>query len=268
MTPCPMPHTLPTAPCNLYPPLARHYHPTLSIWLSVDPMSDKYPSTSPYVYCGNNPVVLKDPNGEDIWIVYEGVKYEFTDGNLYTENGDLYTPTENQHFLKDAMASLNKLEKTKTGYELVGSFDNNPDHDIFITNSSKSNYNTDDNTIYWNNNGTDLYTEAGIQKSPTTDLGHEFSHAYDKHFGTIYIEGSYNHISNKEWMAVYRENLIRGEMSLPYRESYGQPQYDRYGTLMESPSMLRSKQPYLPTEILKETANVIGILKQTIKHSN
>ncbi len=24
-------------------PAARHYHPTLSIWLSVDPMSDKYP---------------------------------------------------------------------------------------------------------------------------------------------------------------------------------------------------------------------------------
>ena len=40
----------------------RHYHPTLSIWLSVDPMSDKYPGVSPYVYCGNNPVRLVDPN--------------------------------------------------------------------------------------------------------------------------------------------------------------------------------------------------------------
>lgn len=29
-------------------------------------MSDKYPGVSPYVYCGNNPVVLKDPNGEEI----------------------------------------------------------------------------------------------------------------------------------------------------------------------------------------------------------
>ncbi len=53
---------------------ARHYHSDLSIWLSVDPMSDKYPSTSPYAYCANNPVKLVDPDGRDIWI----------DGYLYT----------------------------------------------------------------------------------------------------------------------------------------------------------------------------------------
>ncbi len=46
---------------------ARYYSSDLSIWLSVDPMSDKYPSLSPYVYCANNPVKLVDPNGEDVW---------------------------------------------------------------------------------------------------------------------------------------------------------------------------------------------------------
>ena len=45
---------------------ARYYSSDLSIWLSVDPMSDKYPSLSPYVYCANNPVKLVDPNGEEI----------------------------------------------------------------------------------------------------------------------------------------------------------------------------------------------------------
>jgi len=44
---------------------ARYYNSDLSIWLSVDPMSDKYPSMSPYVYCANNPVKLVDPNGEE-----------------------------------------------------------------------------------------------------------------------------------------------------------------------------------------------------------
>ena len=53
------------------PLLARHYNPNFSIWLSVDPMSDKYPSTSPYTYCGNNPVKLVDPNGEAIGDVDE-----------------------------------------------------------------------------------------------------------------------------------------------------------------------------------------------------
>lgn len=45
---------------------ARYYSSDLSIWLSVDPKSDKYPSVSPYVYCANNPVRLVDPNGEEI----------------------------------------------------------------------------------------------------------------------------------------------------------------------------------------------------------
>ena len=42
---------------------ARYYSSDLSIWLSVDPMSDKYPSTSPYAYCRNKPIILVDPNG-------------------------------------------------------------------------------------------------------------------------------------------------------------------------------------------------------------
>ena len=45
---------------------ARYYSSEFSIWLSVDPMLDKYPSLSPYVYCANNPIKLVDPNGEEI----------------------------------------------------------------------------------------------------------------------------------------------------------------------------------------------------------
>ncbi len=47
----------------LPPSSARYYHSNLSIWLSVDPMSDKYPSLSSYTYCRNNPIRLIDPNG-------------------------------------------------------------------------------------------------------------------------------------------------------------------------------------------------------------
>ena len=45
---------------------SRYYSSDLGIWLSVDPMSDKYASLSPYVYCADNPVRLVDPNGEEI----------------------------------------------------------------------------------------------------------------------------------------------------------------------------------------------------------
>ncbi|MDR3046064.1 MAG: hypothetical protein LBU51_00420 [Bacteroidales bacterium] len=50
---------------------ARYYDSDLSIWLSVDPMSDKYPYLSPYAYVANNPVKLVDPNGMDIWTISE-----------------------------------------------------------------------------------------------------------------------------------------------------------------------------------------------------
>ncbi len=50
---------------------ARYYSSDLSIWLSVDPMSDKYPSLSPYVYCADNPVKLVDPNGEETTDFYD-----------------------------------------------------------------------------------------------------------------------------------------------------------------------------------------------------
>ena len=41
-------------------------HELMTMWLSVDPMSDKYPSISPYAYCAWNPLKLIDPDGREI----------------------------------------------------------------------------------------------------------------------------------------------------------------------------------------------------------
>ena len=42
---------------------ARYYDSEMSIWLSVDPLRDMYPSTSPYMYVRGNPIMLIDPDG-------------------------------------------------------------------------------------------------------------------------------------------------------------------------------------------------------------
>ena len=42
---------------------ARYYDPGLSIWLSVDPLSHKYPHLTPYNFVANNPINLIDPDG-------------------------------------------------------------------------------------------------------------------------------------------------------------------------------------------------------------
>ena len=44
---------------------ARYYDPRTSIWLSTDPLMEKYPSMNPYVYCAQNPVNMVDPDGRD-----------------------------------------------------------------------------------------------------------------------------------------------------------------------------------------------------------
>ncbi len=50
---------------NLYYYGARYYNPVSSLWLSVDPMADKFPNWSPYNYTMQNPVNLIDPDGKE-----------------------------------------------------------------------------------------------------------------------------------------------------------------------------------------------------------
>ncbi|MEO9954207.1 RHS repeat-associated core domain-containing protein [Nonlabens sp.] len=42
---------------------ARYYDPSLSIWMSVDPLAEKMPEWSSYAYAFNNPVMYTDPTG-------------------------------------------------------------------------------------------------------------------------------------------------------------------------------------------------------------
>ena len=42
-------------------------HELMTMWLSVDPLADKYPSISPYAYCSWNPVKLVDPDGREVF---------------------------------------------------------------------------------------------------------------------------------------------------------------------------------------------------------
>ena len=51
------------AETGLYYYGARYYNPRISIWLSVDPLAEKYPNFNPYAYCYQNPILFTDPDG-------------------------------------------------------------------------------------------------------------------------------------------------------------------------------------------------------------
>ncbi|MBE6325938.1 MAG: RHS repeat-associated core domain-containing protein [Bacteroidales bacterium] len=45
---------------------ARYLDPTGAMWLSADPLFEKYAGMSPYNYCAGNPVVMVDPDGRSV----------------------------------------------------------------------------------------------------------------------------------------------------------------------------------------------------------
>ena len=47
---------------------ARYYEPRLSLWMSVDPMEEKYPATSSYCFVANNPIKYFDLDGLQLWV--------------------------------------------------------------------------------------------------------------------------------------------------------------------------------------------------------
>ena len=73
-------HSYPADTGSHFPYGALPYNPALSLWLSVDPLSGKYPGVSPYVYCADNPIMIKDKDGRE----YDWV--EKSDGTIYWDD--------------------------------------------------------------------------------------------------------------------------------------------------------------------------------------
>ena len=228
---------------------ARYCSSELSIWLSVDPMSDKYPSLSPYVYCANNPVKLVDPNGEEVYVG----EYRYYNGQLYDKEGNAFTPNEDS-FEAKALNSLNSLKGTRTGNILTSKFEGT-DNNVVIKSGPRSyvgercvNGNTGkliSQTIFWNTEGNEVETTRGIQKNRTADLGHELSHTYDQ---VVQRKGLNDLCPNKgsrsEWIAVNRENRIRKDLDLPYRTGYTFKNRDNTTYFVRM--LDENNEPYMP----------------------
>ena len=140
-------------------------HELMTMWLSVDPMSDKYPSISPYAYCAWNPVKLVDPDGKEftVWIEDGG-------GNTYE-----YKP--NMSPMGDAAAqqqiqTLNEIYSTSLGQEMLDVLIESA-NDYYITNESTRTPGTSGTIEYGNGAKCKMGGNNNV-----VDMSHELFHAF------------------------------------------------------------------------------------------
>ena len=220
---------------------ARYYDSDLSVWLSVDKLSDKYPSISPYAYAANNPVKLIDPNGDSLWINgSNGEKFLYTPGQEYKGSDEFIAKaanTLNESIGKSNTANrmVGELSESEYNYNIIQSDESNytPDNQTTTSDylSSEIFYKKGGGTIQWNptGNGESTYEQsspgkviAKLAKRPDINLLHELAHAWDNMAGLLTNEQtSYKGLKVSEWTGVRTENMIRKEMGLPLRTHYG-----------------------------------------------
>jgi RHS repeat-associated protein len=101
---------------------ARYYNPMVSVWLGVDPLAEKYPSLSSYVFTGNNPIMLVDPDGREI-VAPEGSAEREAYNKFKSEvlvRFESAKTDEARETYKTILDELVQLEQSKTKYHLVG----------------------------------------------------------------------------------------------------------------------------------------------------
>ena len=132
---------------------ARYYEPRLSLWMSVDPLEEKYYNSSSYAYCNNNPIRFIDPDGRKLLFASgttEAFKQKFRAAIMYLH----------EHNADGIIAQIDKSSTIIYITERVG---------------EPSAFSETKKTIYWDPN-MGVLTSSDKKMSPTAVLNHEADH--------------------------------------------------------------------------------------------
>ena len=162
-----------------------------TMWLSVDPMADKYPSISPYAYCAWNPVKLVDPDGQEIYVHYKGVDYYLNIENnkavWISKDGRPMKFTGAQPFYNKLTKCINKLLAKPVGKSLIEGMVNDKEHSVQIVDARRNDgANYEEGKVYWTGDSyanTGKYATSDFSNGGTPNfvrLAHELAHFYGK----------------------------------------------------------------------------------------
>ena len=167
---------------NTYDYGARQYNPVTGRWDRMDPLSEKYYSTSPYAYCDNNPVNAIDPDGRYVWLLYNvTINGETTQKKFYFDGTQSKCP--NDPFIKAFIKVYNTLKAMGTGEPLIeGVTSKKIGINVAESSELRNEYSAKNNIVWWNYKFASYTDEGGVQ-SAAVALVHEFDHGvdYNKH---------------------------------------------------------------------------------------
>jgi hypothetical protein len=84
---------------------ARYYDPRISIFISVDPLAEKYPGWTPYHYVHNNPINMVDPTGMEA----DGWRKNLANGEMSYDDSYTFENTPEGFEYGDAFITPDRL---------------------------------------------------------------------------------------------------------------------------------------------------------------
>ena len=220
-------------------------HELMTMWLSVDPLADKYPGISPYAYCAWNPVKLVDPDGKEIHLTFigkntckalnkiinEGLGGQFKAAYFKNKDGSYTLSLQ----ATEGGGNKDKLtERQLAFYEMLSKCidDKKTIADISVVYGSGNVHlgNYTENTI----DVADMLQFDDLGKGPATKQGklvHEFVEQYEK-ASCGWGKGENKNLEENHQTAISAENYVNGSSrkDLFYnRGVYGQSYTDKSG---------------------------------------
>lgn len=147
---------------------ARWYDPVLARWHAVDPLAEKYPDISPYVYCNNNAVNAVDPDGRKIVIVGDRQQRISVLGQLQKLTNDKLGVRRSDGMVVILSRGTRNLDrKLVSGTRLVSELINHERSMNIIQDTEESHERDRYRMDALNGKGTDVYVYYNMRQNPT-----------------------------------------------------------------------------------------------------